>query len=405
MSEAPAGNVRTQNVKAVFGSGIGRISLLVAGFIVVVFGYVAVSRLFGKPAPKAGETPNVELPAAPNIKTDPTKPVAASEVERRKQQGLEEAQAAQKENKSYQAEMLPAVKDDMGRFGKSDMGIDPAAQARWNEEMEAYRRRQQEVQKRAQEQIQTLIGTLGKPTTFSVAVYAPPKAETAAPTATDKAATSPAAGKVALAGGARKPMIRQGTILYATLDTAVNSDDMGVVLATLRGGEFDGAKMIGKVRLEQVGEAAMRIEFNAMSGARVNDGSIRVSAVALREEDGRQNVTDEVDGHYFSRYLSLFTAAALTGIGKAASVVSGSTTTTSTGTATTTTTTVDPFDTSRQARLAAGEVGTALGAEVKKQFSRPPTLSIPAGKGIGVLFVEDVNRPATDVAYNQGATP
>lgn len=45
----------------------------------------------------------------------------------------------------------------------------------------------------------------------------------------------------------RELLIKTGTIMYATLDAEVNTDDGGDVLATIRGGKWNGSKLIGKI--------------------------------------------------------------------------------------------------------------------------------------------------------------
>ncbi len=43
------------------------------------------------------------------------------------------------------------------------------------------------------------------------------------------------------------PMIKAGTIMFAVLDTAVNSDEPGPILATMVSGKYKGAKLIGRL--------------------------------------------------------------------------------------------------------------------------------------------------------------
>ena len=182
-----------------------------------------------------------------------------------------------------------------------------------------------------------------------------------------------------------KLLIKTGNMMYATLDSEVNTDDGGDVLATIRGGKWDGAKIIGRV---EQGPNNIRLKFSTMAP---QDGrpTMRINAVALREEDAKQGVADDIDHHTFERYTSLAVASLLSGYGRAYSTPIGTTVISPGGTVSTTTT--EP--TNKQViGMAVGEMGQAMAQEIRRGFNRPTTYSTPAQKGFGLFFMQDVHE-------------
>ncbi|AYK20540.1 type IV secretion protein DotG (plasmid) [Aeromonas veronii] len=182
-----------------------------------------------------------------------------------------------------------------------------------------------------------------------------------------------------------KLLIKTGNMMYATLDSEVNTDDGGDVLATIRGGKWDGAKIIGRV---EQGPNNIRLKFSTMAP---QDGrpTMRINAVALREEDAKQGVADDIDHHTFERYTSLAVASLLSGYGRAYSTPVGTTVISPGGTVSTTTT--EP--TNKQViGMAVGEMGQAMAQEIRRGFNRPTTYSTPAQKGFGLFFMQDVHE-------------
>ncbi|UXI68335.1 DotG/IcmE/VirB10 family protein [Tahibacter amnicola] len=186
-------------------------------------------------------------------------------------------------------------------------------------------------------------------------------------------------------GGARGvPVIKTGNILYATLDSEVNTDDGGHVLATIRGGVWDGSRLIGQVETAQNN---IRINFHTLA-PQDERPVLRVNAVALREEDAKQGVAEHTNHHTFSRYTALAVSSLLTGVGRAyQQSTAGTTIILPNGQVIQT---ADEIDDRRIIGMALGEVGTNAGREIAKGFDRPPTYRTPANKGLGVYFLADV---------------
>lgn len=179
-----------------------------------------------------------------------------------------------------------------------------------------------------------------------------------------------------------KMLIKTGNMMYATLDSEINTDDGGEVLATVRGGKWDGAKLIG--RIEQ-SPNNIRAKFSILA-PQDSRATMRISAVALREEDAKQGVAENIDYHTLSRYTSLGVASLLSGYGKAYAIPAG-TSIVSNGTVITTT--EDPTN-KRVVASVVGEMGTAIAGEIRRGFNRPTTYSTPAQHGFGLFFLQDV---------------
>lgn len=179
-----------------------------------------------------------------------------------------------------------------------------------------------------------------------------------------------------------KRLIKTGNMMYATLDSEVNTDDGGEVLATIRGGKWDNAKLIG--RIEQ-SPNNIRLKFSILA-PQDDRQTMRISAVALREEDAKQGVAETIDHHTLSRYTSLAAASLMAGIGRAYSTPTG-TTIISNGQVITTT---EEPTTKRIVGSAIGEMGTAISGEVRRGFNRPSTYATPAQHGFGLFFLQDV---------------
>lgn len=182
-----------------------------------------------------------------------------------------------------------------------------------------------------------------------------------------------------------KQVIKAGTVLFAVIDTAINTDDKGPILATIVSGKMQGGKVIGAFTHADYEEAVI-IQFSTMSLPK-RTNSIGIQAVAIDPDTARTALASDVDHHYFLRYGSLFASAFISGYGKA--ITQQGTTTTSPLTGTTTTTT-PPLDNKEKFLAALGEVGTAWAGQIKPIFNTPYTVTVDQGTGIGLLFLSDV---------------
>jgi len=183
--------------------------------------------------------------------------------------------------------------------------------------------------------------------------------------------------------------IKTGDIIFAVLDTAVNTDEPGPILATVVSGKLKGSKLIGSFTLPANADQ-MVITFNTLSmlGA---DQTIGISAYAIDPSTARTALSSRVNHHYLMRYGGLFASTFLSGFSTA--IQSADTTITIGGTGGTTDTTVqNGINRSllENALIGLGEVGKAWSETASQLMSRPTTVELFSGTGMGILFTQDV---------------
>ncbi|MBS0286292.1 MAG: hypothetical protein JSR17_03300 [Proteobacteria bacterium] len=184
----------------------------------------------------------------------------------------------------------------------------------------------------------------------------------------------------------KKVFIKAGTILFGVLDTAVNTDEPGPVLATVVGGKYTGAKLIGAFT-HQAQQTSLTMNFNQMTVPK-RAKSFGVSVVAIDPDTARTALATDYDRHLLQRYGSLFASSFLQGYGQAVSQQGTTTTSPLTGT---TTTTTPPLDGKQQFYVAMGEVGKQWSAAIKPYFNTPYTVTVDQGTSVGLLFLSDVD--------------
>lgn len=188
-------------------------------------------------------------------------------------------------------------------------------------------------------------------------------------------------------GAVETPLFKAGTILFGVLDTAVNTDEPGPVMATIVDGPYKGSKLLGTITNQ--GQKVM-LTFNLFSIAG-SPKSISINAVAIDTNTARTALSSNTDNHILLRYGTLFASAFIQGYGQAFSQ-SGQTIT-SNGLQTNTT---NP-DLSADGKfyVALGNVGSKWSAATATLFNRPPTVHVYSGTGIGVLILADVSPSGT----------
>jgi len=180
------------------------------------------------------------------------------------------------------------------------------------------------------------------------------------------------------------PLIKAGTIYFAVLETAVDSDYPDTpVMATIVEGPFKGAKLIGKLNLAQ-GMDKVSLNFTQMDmESWISTKS--VSAFALDPTTARTVMASQVDHHYLERYGAIMAAAFVTGYSSAV---------TNAGTSTTgifgTSTTHGDLSPGNKIAVGVGQIGTSLSSTFQTWINRPTTVKITSGVGIGILFTNEV---------------
>jgi type IV secretory pathway VirB10-like protein len=185
-------------------------------------------------------------------------------------------------------------------------------------------------------------------------------------------------------------IMRAGDMLVGVLDTAVNSDEPGPVLATIVDGQLKGSKLLGM--LQQMppvtgtnGPTKLILQFSRLTPMDA-DRSVPTKIFAIDLNTARTALATNVDHHYMLRYGTLFASSFLTGYGQAVSQQGTNTTTDVFGNQHQTYPPLSPRD---EVAVAIGQVGTTWGNQLGNIFNRPNTVTIDAGTSIGVLFMDD----------------
>ncbi|MBA3662494.1 MAG: hypothetical protein H0W64_12250 [Gammaproteobacteria bacterium] len=183
--------------------------------------------------------------------------------------------------------------------------------------------------------------------------------------------------------------IKAGTVLFAVLDTAVNSDYPDTpVMATVVGDKFKGAKLLGKMvttkgvagQLDRVSLNFTRMNMEAWPRSRTIQG------YAIDPDTARVVMASDVDYHYLKRYGAIMATAFLQGYASAITT-SGSTATTGIfGTSST----YPQLDPKQKFFVGLGQVGQTLGQAVQNYINIPPTVKVDSGVGLGILFMDDI---------------
>lgn len=183
------------------------------------------------------------------------------------------------------------------------------------------------------------------------------------------------------------PVIKAGTVLFGVLDTGINSDQDSPILATIIQGELKGARLIGNfVRRDE----KVLISFRTINIPTVKN-SIGVNAVAIDPEEARTALASRVDNHYLLRYGTLFASSFLSGLSSAI-IQSGSSVATNANTGIVIQNT-QRLNTGEKALVALGNVGQQYASVLGRNFTKPPTVFVDAGVGIGVLLMQDLAIP------------
>ena len=197
-------------------------------------------------------------------------------------------------------------------------------------------------------------------------------------------------------------LIKAGDVQFAVLDTAINSDEPGPVMATVVLGPYKGAKLLGELSTTKNlpgsnGGEAVVVRFSVMSFAGL-ERSLSISAVAIDPNTARTALASDVDHHYLLRYGSLFASSFLNGYGNAALQAGSSVSQNSDGG---TFTTYPNASAKRETAAGLGTVGQNWGQQLGDTFNRQNTITVNAGVGVGILFLTDVsansNAPPTNI--------
>ena len=180
------------------------------------------------------------------------------------------------------------------------------------------------------------------------------------------------------------PLLKSGEILNAVLETAVNSDEPGPVLAKVVSGPLKGTRLIGS--MQNVGEKVV-LQFSTANMPNQST-SIKMSGVAVDPDTTRTALASDVNHHYFLRYGVMLGAAFLQGWSNA---IGRQNTTVSTSPFGGTTVTQGDLTSGQINKQALGQVGQQLANNVTQDTQNmKPTVKVDSGIAIGILMMEDL---------------
>ena len=156
-------------------------------------------------------------------------------------------------------------------------------------------------------QAQTMMGEWSKPLQQTMA------------TAPADANQSGANGSNGLNGNLPPPkgkIYKAGTVMFAVIDTSVNSDEQTPIMAKIVTGPLKGSKLLGSfTRVDK----KLLLSFNLLNVPSI-DHSVSISAVAIDPDTARTALAGEVNNHYLLRYGNAIWSVLFTGVGSGVSV-------------------------------------------------------------------------------------
>ena len=191
-------------------------------------------------------------------------------------------------------------------------------------------------------------------------------------------------------------IIKAGTILFAVLETAVNSDEPGPILARIVQPPLKNTKIIGTVQAATNKDSeTLSLTFNT---ANIPDRirSYGISALAIDPNTARTAIASEVDHHYLLRWGAIFAATFLQGYSKAVAQSATTVDSVSNGAQTNTVTKQSPLSPKQQVFQGIGDMASAWGQGISQLSNRPATIKIHAGVSVGILFTSDFTIPSSD---------
>lgn len=184
-----------------------------------------------------------------------------------------------------------------------------------------------------------------------------------------------------MAAARSRVLAHPGYLAYAMLDSAVNSNIPGPILATIESGKFKGARLLGSFRRVKQRDL---LQFGEMTW----DGhSYPITAYAVSPQNMETALATSVNDHTLYRYGWLFAGAFLQGIDEALSDAD-STVTAGNGYALVT----HQLNNGQILEQAAGNVGNVITPIMEQRFDTPPTVRVAAGTGMGILFMDAVKE-------------
>lgn len=425
--------LKKANMRAVFGAGMGRISLIVVGIVFVTLMGIGAMKLFGKhqtiAAPKPADKAVVDAPGAQSADAFVASDKEARMRSESNQQRADEARASGSafiappvlKAPDQDSPPVPVVSGLAGPTASPEAQRQQLQQQQYAAQQSqaqtaaaaaAAQRRQQQIAdlKQFRDKITTdsvmpqiLVasgrGWKGEPVTvFSTSYYTvPDHSKSNSGQTQQSSASSSGAGNGASSTTTVRPF-SAGDGCYAQVAYGINTDNPGndVVADIPLCKGIKNMKVIGKYEYK---DRASGVSFTFSKLSIPGHAEIAIHAIGVDEDTFSTGIADDVDNHYFRRFGMTALASIISGVGQAAQTVTGTTTTTSTGLTAQTTTVQEPMTTGREVKIALGGAGQSLGDQLKQDAQNIKTtvkVNGPKDKGgaksIGVIFLSDVTE-------------
>jgi intracellular multiplication protein IcmE len=252
----------------------------------------------------------------------------------------------------------------------------------------AYLQAKQQAQLAAQQQQQAILteqqNMMGQAQTMLSTWGTPPPAgaphEVPAPADTGAGMNAANAGGVMSAG-----TVKAGSVMFAILETGINSDEVSPILAKIVSGTLQGSKILGK--FSRINDKLM-ITFNVINMPGYQS-TTNITAVAIDAATARTAVSGLTNYHYWLRYGSLFASSFLSGVSQGLT----SSSQTLKGGFLMPVLQQRSLSPTEEIMTGLGKAGEAYASVMGANFTVPPTVKIPSGAGIGVLFMSDFKIP------------
>ncbi len=290
-------------------------------------------------------------------------------------------------------EQFAALQQQLQQAGSQPANVSPSefAAARTEVTQESEQDRQARIQAllgAMQGQAGQLVGSWQPPTMSHVEGVPPPPEKK--PAEGGSGGSSGGTGGKPGSSSEQAALIKAGSIYFAVLETAVNSDyPDSPVMATIVEGPYKGDKLMGRiVTTKGVSGQLDRVSLNFTL---MNDDawpkSKAITAYGIDPNDARTVMASHVDYHYLQRFGAMFATSFLQGYGNAIATSSSTTTTGIFGTSTS----HPNLSPSQKLAMALGQVGQTVGQATQNYINRPPTVRVDSGVSLGILFMSDVS--------------
>lgn len=212
--------------------------------------------------------------------------------------------------------------------------------------------------------------------------------------------TGGGSGRASAAG--TPPLLKAGTILFGVLQTSVNTDSPGPIMATVELGPYKGAKLLGSLQPAGKYAKGVALKFTTMTLPQYKT-SIGINAYAIDPDTAHTALASNVDHHYLLRYGTLIASSFLGGLGEATALSNSTIVNGPLGSSSQNYQLPNNFG--AQALYAGGTVGQKLGDELGDVYNRPTTITINSGTGIGILYMADVSPPSQNTPLASRSIP